>query len=291
MIELMAIGEVLWDLFPDGKRLGGAPFNVAYHARQLGTEAGSVSRVGSDALGEEILRDADARGLPLELIQVDPVLPTGTVNVELDEAGNPRFTITENVAWDALALTKSIDTILRGVKAIAFGTLAQRSIKSRETIRGVLARSTASVKLYDINLRPPFYTEEVIRYSLDAATIVKLNDEELATVCELLALPQDEAAACETLCRHFHLDLVCVTKGERGCSVHQASGAFDVPGRSVNVVDTVGAGDAFSAALLVKLLGGEPPAPAAQFANAIGALVATKAGATPAITAGEEAGL
>jgi len=284
MIELLSIGEVLWDLFPDGKQLGGATFNVAYHARQLGIEAAAVSRVGEDPLGEEILERARGLGLPADMLQRDPSLPTGTVKVALDRAGTPTFVITESVAWDAIERTAALDRAAAGVRAIVFGTLAQRSPRSRETIRATIERSGAPCKLYDINLRPPFYNEEVIRYSLEAATILKLNDDELVTVRRFFTLPDREAEACQALRMEFGIELVCVTKGERGCSVYDDSGTLDVPGRSVRVVDTVGAGDAFSAGLIVKLLEGASTEEAARFANAAGALVASKSGATPPIT-------
>jgi fructokinase len=284
MFELLGIGEVLWDLFPDGKRLGGAPFNLAYHARQLGLAAGSISRVGTDEWGREILERARSLGIPGELIQVDADLPTGTVQVELDEAGKPTFTITADVAWDAVELPENLAELLSGVKALAFGTLAQRSPRTRETIREILRQSDAPYKLYDINLRPPFYAEDTIRYSLEAATVLKLNDEELVTVSRMFGLPAEEAAACGALLHDFRLSLVCVTKGADGCSLHQPSGVFDVAGVTVEVADTVGSGDAFSAGLLVKLLAGETPETAAAFANAVGALVASKPGGTPPIS-------
>jgi fructokinase len=283
MIELLTIGEVLWDLFPQGKQLGGAPFNVAYHARQLGVRAGAISRVGADALGSEIVARARAHGLPEDLIQVDPVRPTGTVAVSLDAAGSPTFTITQGVAWDAIEVPRGIDTILGAARAVAFGTLAQRDGPSRDAIRTILERTPAPYKLYDINLRPPFWSEDIIRYSLQAATMVKLNDGELMVVRDLFALPPDDDDACRALGERFGLALVCVTKGAQGCAICEGGVVSHVPGRPVKVADTVGAGDAFSAGLLARLLEGAPAGEAARFANALGALVASRPGATPPV--------
>ncbi len=287
MIELVTIGEVLWDLFPEGKQLGGAPFNLCHHAKQLGLNAASVSRVGTDPLGEEILERAEELGLPLPFIQEDPAHPTGTVKVELDEAGKPTFTITENVAWDYLELADRVSTVLPDLKAIAFGSLAQRREISRGTIRAALALCNARYKLCDINLRPPFFTKEVITYSLETANILKLNDEELVTFQGMFSLPDAEEEACRSLAETFGLEMICITKGADGCTLFHENKLSHTPGKKVAVVDTVGSGDAFSAAFLVKLLEGAAPEEAAVFANNIGALVASKAGGTPTLDSEE----
>lgn len=287
MSDVLTIGEVLWDLFPDGARLGGAPFNLAYHARQLGVDAGCVSSVGDDPLGHDIIAESRRLGLPCDLIQVNETLPTGTVAVDLDPEGKPTFKIAELVAWDAITLTPEIVERLPAARALAFGSLAQRSPASRETIREVVAESRATWKLCDINLRPPFFGEEVVRYCLGAATILKLNDGELARIAAMLKLPAAEDEACRALRRDFGIELLLVTKGDQGCALHGADGTHTVPGLRVKVADTVGSGDAFSAAFLVKLLAGEAPEAACEFANAVGALVASKPGATPPITARE----
>jgi fructokinase len=287
MCELVTIGEVLWDLFPDGKKLGGATFNLAFHARQLGLAAGTVARVGADALGEEILAEAARLGLPHDLCQVDPTLPTGTVKVALDAEGKPTFTITKNVAWDTIALTPALEHAIGRARALTFGTLAQRSAVSRKTIRTALARSPAAIKLCDINLRAPFFDAEVIRYSLGAATHLKLNDDELVVLASILGLAGDERARCRQLAHDFELEVVCVTKGAKGCAVYAGDAEWHVPGAKITVADTVGAGDAFSAGFVVKLLAGADVGAAARFANAIGALVASKPGGTPRLTAAE----
>jgi len=275
MVRVLAVGEVLWDLFPDGRRLGGAPFNVAFHARQLGIDAAALSRVGDDDLGEEIRRIASSFGFPEVLIQQDPQRPTGTVSVALDARGVPRFTIARDVAWDAIAFTPEVEAVLSGLDAICFGTLAQRSPGSRATIRGILAETRPRIVLCDINLRPPFVDPEVIRASLAAATILKLNDGELDVLREILGLPSGEDAACARLRAGHDLSIVCVTKGERGCTVFSPEGRIDVPGRKV------GSGDAFAAGFLADLLAGSSIERAARFANDLGALVASRAGATP----------
>ncbi len=281
MYELVTIGEVLWDLFPDGKKLGGATFNLAYHARQLGVQAAAVSRVGADARGEEISVEAVHLGLPRDLLQVDPSLPTGTVKVALDADGKPTFEIQRNVAWDSIALAPALEAALPEARALAFGTLAQRGAVSRGTIRTALARSTAAIKLCDINLRAPFFDAEVIRYSLGAATHLKINDDELRVLAEILGLRGDEAASCGALAEEFDLRVVCVTKGGAGCAVYAGPEQWHIPGKRVTIADTVGAGDAFAAGFVTRLLAGDDPGAAARFANAIGALVASKPGGTP----------
>ena len=279
--DLISIGEVLWDLFPDGKKLGGATFNLAFHARQLGVDAGAVSRVGADGPGEEILAAAARAGLPRELLQVDPSLPTGTVAVALDAEGKPAFTITPEVAWDAIAWEPALAAALARARAIAFGSLAQRSAASRATIRAAVAGSGAAIKLCDINLRPPFVDPEVIRWCLAAATHLKINDDELRVLADIAGLRGDEADVCRQLARDFHLETVCVTKGAAGCAAYAGGARWLIPGIAVKVADTVGAGDAFAAAFAAELLAGRDPGAAARFANAIGALVASKPGATP----------
>ncbi len=281
MCDLITIGEVLWDLFPDGKKLGGATFNLAFHARQLGVAAGAVARVGADALGEEILAAAERAGLPRDLLQVDPALPTGTVAVALDRAGKPTFTITRDAAWDAIAFEPALAAALPRARAIAFGSLAQRSAASRTTIRTAIERSTAGIKLCDINLRPPFVDPGVIRWCLAAATHLKINDDELRVLADIADLRGDAAASCRQLARDFDIQSVCVTKGAAGCAVYAGGAEWHVPGIEVKVADTVGAGDAFAAAFAAELLAGRDPGAAARFANVIGALVASKPGATP----------
>ncbi|HAK93907.1 MAG TPA: carbohydrate kinase [Planctomycetes bacterium] len=287
MCDLITIGEVLWDLFPDGKKLGGATFNLAFHARQLGVAAGAVSRVGADGLGEEILAAAERAGLPRELLQVDPALPTGTVAVALDPEGKPAFTITRDVAWDAIAFEPALAEALPHARAIAFGSLAQRSAASRATIRAAVERSGAAIKLCDINLRPPFVDRNVIRWCLAAATHLKINDDELRALADIAGLRGDEAASCRQLAREFDLEAVCVTKGAAGCAAYAGGEEWHVPGIKVKVADTVGAGDAFAAGFAAELLAGRNPGAAARFANAIGALVASKPGATPPLAPDE----
>lgn len=281
MTDLLCVGEILWDLFPEGKKLGGAPFNLCFHATKLGLEAVSVSRVGADALGEEILKRAGALQIPVEFIQQDPELPTGTVDVAVDAAGQPTFTITPDVAWDNIQVTDAVMALLPGLKAIAFGSLAQRSPASRQAIRRILAESPAEYKLCDINLRPPFVDKDIIHYSMETANILKLNDQELVTLQEMFQLPAGEAESLRVLCDDFDLAIICVTKGVDGASVYCEYALTSVPGQAVQVADTVGSGDAFSSAFLVKLLQGASPQEAAAAANRLGALVASKAGGTP----------
>jgi fructokinase len=266
---IVAVGEVLWDLLPTGPRAGGAPFNFAIHCHQLGHPAVIVSRVGDDELGRRLREEVCRLGLSDEYIQTDREHPTGTVQVTLDAAGQPAYTITEGVAWDFIGWDRRLDALAESARAVCFGTLAQRAPESRSAIRRVVAR-THGLAVLDLNLRPPFDDPEIIRESLDLADWLKLNADEVAR------MPADFDPSA--------MDLVCVTRGADGCSVRTPAEVVDLPGISIRVADTVGAGDAFTAALLTQHLEGRPLREAARFANAYAAVVASKVGGTPTVT-------
>jgi fructokinase len=284
---IVGLGELLWDLLPTGKALGGAPFNFTFHCHQLGHPAVMVSRVGADDLGRQARAGVRALGLGDDLVQADPEHPTGTVSVAVDEHGQPTFTIHEG-AWDHLAWDGRLEEPFRKARAVCFGTLAQRHPTARQTIRRCLAAAREALVVYDVNLRGNFFTREVIELSLRASRWVKLNDAELLVLRDLLGLAGGgEAELAADLGRRYGAELVALTRGAAGCLVWSGAEVVEVPGERVAVVDTVGAGDAFTAGLLCAVLEGRPVAEAAPFANRLAARVAASAGGTPRIDRAE----
>jgi fructokinase len=285
---VVGLGELLWDLLPAGKQLGGAPANFAYITSLLGDHGTPLSRLGQDALGAEAIRRLGELALPTEFIQQDEARPTGTVKVEVDRTGQPRFEISESVAWDFLAWTPQWQKLAERADALCFGSLAQRSDRSRDTIRKfVLASRPGAVRVFDVNLRQSFYSAQVLAESMRLATVVKLNHEELPKIMglfELENLGQRDAARC-LLSRH-DLKLVCVTRGTEGSLLVSAEECSEHPGFKVKVADTVGAGDAFTAALVHGYLRGTSLAQINENANRVGAWVASQSGATPALRPG-----
>jgi Sugar kinases, ribokinase family len=282
--EVLCVGEVLWDALPEGLFLGGAPFNVACHLRAAGVPATMISRVGADRLGEEVVLRAERYGVGVDLIQVDPGLPTGFVRVAVDDAGNPAYEILAPAAWDAIATTDALLRRAVEARAIVFGSLAQRSATSRATIER-LWDSPATMVL-DVNLRPPYDDREIVRRSLRRADVVKLSVPELERVAQWFSLRGDARAMMSALAEQFRCTVVCLTRGSAGAALWHDGAWTEHPGFEVEVRDTVGAGDAFLAVLLAGLLAGGSDASLLQNANLIGAYVATQHGAVPA---GQEA--
>src|ERR1700678_2569874 len=247
---IVGLGEILWDLFPAGKQLGGAPANFAYIASLLGEEGIPASRVGNDALGKEALARLGGLGLSTELIQQDAEHPTGTVKVEVDGAGQPRFEITEFVAWDFLAWTHRWQELAGRTDAVCFSTLAQRSEHSRSTMRSfLLATRPNAVRVCDINLRQHFFTGPIVAESMKLADVVKLNHEELPLVMRLFDWEHSsEQDSAKHLLLAYDLKLICVTRGDNGSLLMSCGEVTEHPGFKVKVADTVGAGDAFTAA-------------------------------------------
>ena len=281
--RIVGLGEVLWDVFPTHKQLGGAPTNFAYISGLLGDEALVASRVGKDDLGTQVIHRLTTLKLPSTHVQLDAQHPTGTVQVEVAADGQPHFEITKNVAWDFLVWDVDWEKLAPTVDAICFGSLAQRSPKSRDTIqRFVRAARPGAVKIFDINLRQQFYSPEILAESAERADILKLNHEEVPLLMGALGEPaEDDLNAAEWLCDHFELKLVCITRGGNGSLLVASEEHHEHPGYRVPVVDTVGAGDAFSATLVHHYLRGSGLAEMNEAANRIGAWVASKPGATP----------
>lgn len=280
-MKVVGIGEALWDVFPDGRKIGGAPANFAYHAGQFGVEGIAVSAIGKDELGDEIVRTFDAAGLSHRLETVD--FPTGTVQVELDEAGVPSYIIKEGVAWDNIPFTSQLKALAKSTDAICFGSLAQRSEVSRKTINAFIdAMPEGSLKIFDINLRQHFYTEEIIRTSMEKADILKINDEEVIKVADMLLCGLSSMEdICRFLLKEFNLKMVILTRGAVGSNVFTKEEMSWIETPKVDVVSTVGAGDSFTGAFIAAILKGKDIRTAHRLAVDVSAFVCTQTGAMP----------
>lgn len=279
---IVGLGEALWDVLPEGKKIGGAPANFAYHVSQFGYNSLAVSAVGNDTLGTELLDALDAHGLHVLIPRLD--LPTGTVGVQIDAQGIPTYDIREGVAWDNIPFTPELETVARATRAVCFGSLAQRNAVSRNTIRKFLAATPAdSMKIFDINLRQQFYTKEVVAESLTACNVLKINDEELVIVARLFDLPTTGVEdQCRRLIAAHDLDLLVLTCGVEGSHVFASDGTSSfLPTPKVVVADTVGAGDSFTAAFTASLLAGRSLTEAHRRAVEVSAFVCTQPGAMP----------
>jgi fructokinase len=282
---MVGLGEILWDLLPSGKQMGGAPANFAYMANVLGDEGIVASRTGNDDLGREVRETLETLDINPTFIQADDDHSTGVVEVLIDGAGQPEFKIAEDVSWDHLEWTTIWERLAVRADAICFGSLAQRSKPSRATIHRFLEASKKStLKIYDVNLREPFYSRDIIVDSLRLSNIAKLNSDELAKVCYLLNIPgQSEQERSKRLLIEFDLQLVCITRGEAGSLLVSADQAVEHSGFRVTVADAVGAGDAFTACLAHHYIRGESLHKISQLANGFASWVATQTGATPAV--------
>ncbi len=299
--NVIGVGEVLWDLLLTGPQLGGAPANFAYHAHALGALTQVITRVGNDDYGREIIRRFHEMGLPETGVQVDETAPTGIAKVELSGDGLAHFTIQENVAWDYIALTPEALVAASEAHAICFGSLAQRSEPSRNTIQQLVAAAPPdALRVFDINLRQQFYSRDVIEQSLQLANVLKLNDDELPTLTAMFNLTSSAEDHIERLAQMFGLRVVALTRGANGSLLYQEIeevGQFcgggaeprphtrwsDCPSRPVTVVDTVGAGDSFTAALVLGLLRKMDLDEINTIANEVARYVCSQPGATPAL--------
>lgn len=282
---VVGLGELLWDMLPEGKQLGGAPANFAYMTNLLGDAGVVASRVGDDDLGRAATQRLERLRLPTSSVQLDAVHPTGVVQVDVDPVGQPTFQIAQNVAWDFFEWTPAWRSLAESADAVCFGSLAQRSLESRQTIRSFLnAVRPGTTCVFDVNLRQSFYSAQVLEESSQLADIIKVNQDELPVVAKLLGLPFtfDEMRAAQWLRAKYRSKLVCITRGAKGSLVVSHDQTSEHPGRRVHVADTVGAGDAFTAALVYHYLRGASVSTLNAAANRMGAWVASQTGATPA---------
>jgi len=279
---IIGVGEVLWDLLPTGAEMGGAPANFAYHAHALGALAGVVTRVGTDPLGKQIVQRFNRFGFAPETLQLDDVAPTSTVSVSLNGDGIPHYVIHENVAWDQLAVPPAALAMVRTADAVCFGTLAQRSGIARGAIQRLVAAAPAKTwRVFDINLRQDFYSKEVIEQSLRLANVLKLNDSELPVLAEMFNLRGTSRQQIEALTKGFSLQLVALTRGAQGSLLYREGKWSEQESQRVQVVDTIGAGDAFTAALVMGLLLELELDDLHATAAELAAHVCSQAGATP----------
>lgn len=282
---ILAMGEVLWDLLPDGPRLGGALFNLAARVNRLGDRALMVSRLGRDALGDEALAAVQSLGLDTALLQRDDVHSTGTVQVRFDDKGIPDYFIVPEVAYDYVQPDKMLDEAVTRADCFCFGTLVQRTAGTRKTLRHLLAQAERCLKVLDINLRKDCFSREIVEYSLGHAELLKLNDDEVQTLDDLLAVHADDPVAfCTEIMTRYPLEHCLVTFGENGAlAISRGGETVYEPGYRVDVVDTLGSGDAFTAGFVHKFLHGATVRQACRFGNALGAMVATQVGGTEPI--------
>lgn len=279
---VVGIGEVLWDVLPEGKKLGGAPANFAYHVSQFGLNSRVVSAIGNDKFGAEIERDFSEKGL--EGIIEKVAYPTGTVQVSLDDNGVPNYTIKENVAWDNIPFTTALKELAQHTCAVSYGSLAQRNIVSRETIHAFLDAmpKEGAYKIFDINLRQNFYTKDIICESLERCNVLKINDEELVAVSRLFGYPGiDLQDKCWILLAKYDLKMLILTCGVNGSYVFTPGHVSFVETPKVAVADTVGAGDSFTAAFVSAILRGLSVSEAHKLAVNVSAYVCTQNGAMP----------
>lgn len=282
---VIGLGEILWDCFPDERRPGGAPANFAFHAGQLDLQGVILSRVGTDELGDEFIQYLSKHGLSDQYVQRDPEHPTGQVRVEFVD-GDPQYTFVDDVAWDYLEFTPETAVLCSKAAAICFGTLAQRNRDSQAMIYNCLRAAPVDAwKIYDINLRPPFYSKETIESSLLLANALKLNEDEVTYLAENFGLPTEIEPFAAEVQRYFGLKAVCITLGGDGCLLARGAEQSRQPGIPIEIVDTVGAGDSFTAAVAHGLVHQKSVAEIAAFANQVAALVASSAGAMPDLKA------
>ena len=282
---IVGMGEALWDILPEGKKIGGAPANFAYHVSQFGLDSCVISAVGEDKLGDEIVSNFEDKKLNYILDRVP--YPTGTVMVELDGKGVPMYDIKQNVAWDNIPFTPQLKDLAKRTKAVCFGSLAQRSVVSRTTINDFLNEmgdDEGSLKIFDINLRQNFYTPEIICNSMEQCNILKINDEELVTISRMFDYPGiDLENKCWILLGKYNLKMLILTCGVNGSYVFSPGKISYVATPKVEVADTVGAGDSFTAAFIASILKGKSIEDAHKTAVEVSAFVCTQNGAMPVL--------
>lgn len=284
---VVGIGEALWDVLPEGKKIGGAPANFAYHVSQFGLPGCVVSAVGEDALGSEILDNFSAKGLCTHIATVP--YPTGTVQVEIDQVGVPQYVIREGVAWDNIPFTPDLMALAQRTTAVCFGSLAQRSSVSRATINRFIEempKEKDTLIVFDVNLRQGFFTKEILDQSMARCNVLKINDEELIVVSRLLGCPDtDLRSTCRALLDRYHLRMLILTCGVNGSHIFTPGNVSYQATPEVEVADTVGAGDSFTAAFVSSIIRGMSVSEAHRRAVEVSAYVCTQAGAMPTLPA------
>ncbi|MDB4978690.1 MAG: sugar kinase, ribokinase family [Candidatus Peribacteria bacterium] len=280
---IVGLGELLWDLLPEGKKMGGAPANFAYHCGLLGNNAVVASRIGTDALGDEALQIIADHGLDSGYIQRDAVHPTGSVSIVLDEKKQAQYEFASDVAWDYMECTEQWKILAAKTDAICFGTLAQRNSVSSKAVGEFLSLLPANaLKVFDVNLRGTFYSAELLDRLLHSCNLLKLNHQELPVIAQLLSLgTNSEVGFARAILEKYPVETVCTTKGEEGSLFVTHNRVYEHQGYAVEVADTVGAGDAFCAAFVHYYLAGSPLEEIAEEASRRGAWVATQSGAMP----------
>jgi fructokinase len=283
--RIVGLGEVLWDIFPEGPRFGGAPANFACHAAALGGEVSMVSRVGADELGEAAVEFLTERGVDTSAVARSRDLPTGEVHVHLDDQHSPSYEIASPVAWDAIEWSSQLGELAATADAVCFGTLAQRNAAARRTILQFLRATPASaLRVFDVNLRQSFYSEEIVHTSLGLANVLKLNEDELRTIAVMCNIDESsQVRQLLALCEEFRLRLAALTRGSQGSLIVSTQIIADCPGFPALVRDTVGAGDAFTAALTVGILAGRDVDDVNRQACRLAAYVCAQPGAVPSL--------
>jgi fructokinase len=279
---VVCFGEMLWDVLPTGKQPGGAPFNVAVHLRQFGQPVELISSVGNDDLGAELLEFLASRNVSPQYVQRAKTHATGIVQANVDNRQEVVYEIVQPVAWDFIQFNDAVRDLVAGAQVCVYGSLAARSLVTRETLYRLL--QSAQLKVFDVNLRPPYYTREVITYLLEQADIVKMNHHELAEILAWFGGSSEDETALAGLANRFGLQALCVTLGADGALLWAGGQFYRAAGIKVDVVDTIGSGDAFLAAFLQAWLSNWPQEECLRFACASGALVATYQGATPMLS-------
>ena len=279
--RVICFGEILWDLLPSGKVPGGAPMNVAYQLNQLGTPAGMISRIGTDDLGREIATFLQEKNVPTEWVQRDMDHPTGIVRVEFDAKGHPQYEIVQHTAWDFIRAEFPAVEAVKNAEAVVFGSLAARSEQSKTALLTLLGQ--AQMRVFDVNLRTPFYSKALLEELLPMADIVKMNDDELEIIAAWYGFRGEQKEKMQQVKKAAQLDLLVVTRGDKGAICLDDPGYRGHPGYRVQVQDTIGSGDAFLAGFLSQFLAGQPADACLDFACKMGAYVATQRGGTPPV--------
>ncbi|MBI2067428.1 MAG: carbohydrate kinase [Deltaproteobacteria bacterium] len=283
---IVGIGEILWDYFPDGKKVGGAPTNFAYHADRLGAKGVVVSKIGNDTAGREILKKLKKDSLTTDYLEKDPLYPTGLVRIKLSQDRDAEYEIENDVAWDNIRESDPLDELAHRADAVCFGTLAQRSVVSRKTIQSFVKRChSTALKIFDLNLRGFFYSREVILESLALANVVKVSEAELRIVAYLLLLKGEDRDVLKELSERFNLKLLALTKGRSGSVLYAQGEISEHRPFPSKIIDTVGTGDSFAAALAVGMLsGGMTLGRLNRFANQVASLVCASRGGMPRLS-------